>query len=71
MKIRVRSEFFDVLPKQSEGKIVAGHEQHEVKPKPAGVILQKEKYNSIFKTDRISGVIIKKQKFTKILKQWD
>jgi hypothetical protein len=42
-----------------------------VKPKPGGVVLNLEKFDSVMKTDRSRGVIIQKIKNTKIIKQWD
>jgi hypothetical protein len=71
MKIRVKERELSTQPKQSEGRLVVGVTEHSVKPKPAGVIIQKMQNRSVFKTDEQTGIILKKQQFTRILKQND
>lgn len=71
MKIRIKEKQTVSQPKQIEGRLVVSVSEHSVKPKPAGVIIQKTQHRSVFKTDEQTGVILKKQNFTKILKQID
>ena len=71
MKIRIKERELSTQPKQTEGRLVVSVPDHSVKPKPAGVIIQKTNNRSVFKTDEQTGIVLKKQKFTRILKQND
>lgn len=71
MKLEVKELSYGTKPKQTEGKVVVRHTDFSVKPKPTGVILVKNEFLSVFKTDSRSGVILQKERFRRILKQND
>ena len=71
MRLKVFETTHTLKPKDKKGKIVAPAYVFDVYPKPHGVILKLNKYDRVFKNNRMVGVIIQKQKNTKILKQWD
>ena len=71
MRVKVFETAHTVKPKQKKGKIVVPAYAVGAKPKPGGVVLNLEKFDSVMKTDRSRGVIIQKIKNTKIIKQWD
>lgn len=71
MKLVVANYEFSIKPKQVEGKLLPKHTTFTVKPKPAGVILQKHNRAYVIKQDARFGVVLKKIRDNKTLKQND
>ena len=71
MKITVKDLSHSIKPKQTEGLIAVKHYDFLVRPKPTGVVVTKNRFRSVFKTDERCGVLLKREKFRKMLKQND
>lgn len=69
MKITVKDLSHSIKPKQTEGLIAVKHYDFLVRPKHTGVVVTKNRFRSVFKTDERCGVGLSKQKNRNILKQ--
>jgi hypothetical protein len=68
MKLKITENDFRIRPKQSEGKLVVGGDDHIVKPKSRGVQLFKNPKTFVVKCDRRSGVRMEKLKNSVVCK---